>query len=87
MIYQDPWHKTFQKKLKYSQNTLTCYIFPILLHYRWLAEVWTLTGTPAIATVVLGIMAAFAALIIRLEVLVEMMSIGKNFFIPLNILS
>jgi hypothetical protein len=36
-----------------------------------------LTGTPAVATVVLGLMAAFAALIIQLEVLVEMMSIGE----------
>ena len=45
---------------------------------RRLAEVWNLTGTPAIATVVLGCLAAFAALIIKLEVLVEMMSIGKK---------
>lgn len=35
------------------------------------------TGTPVIATFSSGVAAAFAALIIRLEVLVEMMSIGK----------
>ena len=44
--------------------------------YRWLADVWNMTGTPAVATVVLGVMAALAALLIQLEVLVEMMSIG-----------
>jgi len=43
---------------------------------RWLAEVWPVTGTPAVATVVLGVLAAVAALFIQLEVLVEMMSIG-----------
>ena len=37
---------------------------------------WNMTGTPAVATVVLGVMAALAALLIQLEVLVEMMSIG-----------
>jgi len=48
------------------------------LLYRGLSEIWSLTGTPAVATVVLGLMAALAALIIQLDVLVEMMSIGKN---------
>ena len=37
---------------------------------------WNMTGTPAVATVVLGGLAALAALLIQLEVLVEMMSIG-----------
>jgi hypothetical protein len=46
---------------------------------RWLSEVWPVTGTPAIATVVLGGLAAVAALMIQLEVLVEMMSIGKRY--------
>lgn len=35
------------------------------------------TGTPVVATFGSGLAAAFAALLIRLEVLVEMMSIGK----------
>ena len=38
---------------------------------------WNMTGTPAVATVVLGGLAALAALFIQLEVLVEMMSIGR----------
>lgn len=37
---------------------------------------WPTTGTPAIATFGSGLAAALAALVIRLEVLVEMMSIG-----------
>ena len=37
-----------------------------------------MTGTPAVATVVLGGLAALAALLIQLEVLVEMMSIGNG---------
>ncbi|ODM93763.1 putative cationic amino acid transporter [Orchesella cincta] len=46
------------------------------LIFQWLAEIWNVTGTPAAATFVLGLMAACASLIIQLEVLVEMMSIG-----------
>ncbi|RLU17730.1 hypothetical protein DMN91_009967 [Ooceraea biroi] len=41
-----------------------------------LSQVWPATGTPAVATLTSGICAAFAALLIQLEVLVEMMSIG-----------
>lgn len=36
------------------------------------------TGTPVLATFTSGLAAAVAALVIRLEVLVEMMSIGKS---------
>ncbi|XP_072757701.1 solute carrier family 7 member 14 [Anoplolepis gracilipes] len=46
------------------------------LIFRSLSHVWPATGTPAIATLTSGICAAFAALLIGLEVLVEMMSIG-----------
>ncbi|KYQ55352.1 putative cationic amino acid transporter [Trachymyrmex zeteki] len=46
------------------------------LIFRSLSQVWPATGTPAIATLTSGICAAFAALLIQLEVLVEMMSIG-----------
>jgi solute carrier family 7 (cationic amino acid transporter), member 14 len=42
-----------------------------------LSQVWPSTGTPAIATLTSGLAAAVAALVIQLEVLVEMMSIGK----------
>ncbi|XP_018319576.1 probable cationic amino acid transporter [Agrilus planipennis] len=44
--------------------------------FRILAQVWPSTGTPAIATLGSGLAAALAALIISLDVLVEMMSIG-----------
>ncbi|XP_044729384.1 cationic amino acid transporter 2 [Chrysoperla carnea] len=46
------------------------------LIFRYFSQIWPLTGTPAMATLLSGVAAAFAALIIRLEVLVEMMSIG-----------
>lgn len=38
---------------------------------------WPATGTPVLATFISGLAAALAALLIQLEVLVEMMSIGK----------
>ncbi|KAK9888876.1 hypothetical protein WA026_001097 [Henosepilachna vigintioctopunctata] len=43
---------------------------------RNFSQVWPSTGTPAFATFVSGLAAATAALFIRLEILVEMMSIG-----------
>ncbi|GFG28667.1 hypothetical protein Cfor_05685 [Coptotermes formosanus] len=46
------------------------------LIFRTMSQVWSTTGTPVLATFVSGLAAAFAALIIQLEVLVEMMSIG-----------
>ncbi|KAF2881064.1 hypothetical protein ILUMI_25113, partial [Ignelater luminosus] len=46
------------------------------LIFRTLAQVWPSTGTPAIATFTSGLAASLAALVIQLEVLVEMMSIG-----------
>lgn len=46
------------------------------LIFKIFAQVWPSTGTPALATFVSGLAAACAALIIRLEILVEMMSIG-----------
>lgn len=49
----------------------------VLCSFRWLAEVWPLTGTPAVATCLFGLAVAIAALLIGLDVLVEMMSIGN----------
>ncbi|XP_039279370.1 probable cationic amino acid transporter [Nilaparvata lugens] len=46
------------------------------LIFRTLAQVFPLTGTPVVATFGSGFAAAIAALLISLEVLVEMMSIG-----------
>ncbi|KAK9722939.1 C-terminus of AA-permease [Popillia japonica] len=46
------------------------------LIFKLFAQVWPSTGTPALATFVSGLTAAIAALLIRLEILVEMMSIG-----------
>lgn len=43
---------------------------------RQLATISEKSGTPALATVVGGAAAALVALLIQLEVLVEMMSIG-----------
>ncbi|XP_021914396.1 probable cationic amino acid transporter isoform X2 [Zootermopsis nevadensis] len=46
------------------------------LIFRTLSQVWPTTGTPVLATFISGLAAAMAALLIQLEVLVEMMSIG-----------
>ncbi|XP_063848811.1 solute carrier family 7 member 14-like [Scylla paramamosain] len=46
------------------------------LVFKSLSNVWDVTGTPAVATIVFGLGAAFAAMFISLTVLVEMMSIG-----------
>jgi solute carrier family 7 (cationic amino acid transporter), member 14 len=46
------------------------------LIFRKLAQLWDRTGVPGIATIISGIAAACVALVVRLEILVEMMSIG-----------
>lgn len=46
------------------------------LIFRKLAQLWDKTGVPGIATVISGLAAACVALVVRLEILVEMMSIG-----------
>lgn len=46
------------------------------LIFKKLSQLWARTGVPGIATVVSGISAAVVALFVRLEILVEMMSIG-----------
>ncbi|XP_074110570.1 solute carrier family 7 member 14 isoform X1 [Cotesia typhae] len=46
------------------------------LIFRIFSQLLPLTGTPALATFTSGVAAAFVALLIRLDVLVEMMSIG-----------
>lgn len=53
-----------------------------LTPYRFFSQVWISTGTPALATFVSGLAAGLAALVIRLEILVEMMSIGKVNSLP-----
>lgn len=46
------------------------------LIFRQLSQLWDRTNAPGIATILSGLAAAVVALIIRLETLVEMMSIG-----------
>lgn len=46
------------------------------LIFKKLAQLWDRTGVPGIATILSGIAAAVVALLVRLEILVEMMSIG-----------
>lgn len=46
------------------------------LIFRQLAQLWDRTNAPGIATLLSGLAAALVAMVIRLEVLVEMMSIG-----------
>ncbi|KAF7278993.1 hypothetical protein GWI33_007798 [Rhynchophorus ferrugineus] len=53
-----------------------CFGYEFVNNYRIFSQVWPSTGTPALATFCSGLAAAIAALFIRLEILVEMMSIG-----------
>jgi len=46
------------------------------LIFKKLSQLWERTGVPGIATILSGIAAACVALLVRLEILVEMMSIG-----------
>lgn len=46
------------------------------LIFKKLAQLWERTGVPGIATIISGLAAAIVALFVRLEILVEMMSIG-----------
>lgn len=46
------------------------------LIFKQLSHLWTRTNAPGIATIMSGIAAALVALTVRLEILVEMMSIG-----------
>lgn len=46
------------------------------LVFKQLSQIWSKTGSPGIATIGSGIAAGIVALFVRLEVLVEMMSIG-----------
>jgi cationic amino acid transporter 14 len=47
------------------------------LYFRSLSQIFPLTGTPVVATVLSGVASAVAALVINLDTLIEMMSIGK----------
>ncbi|XP_050535478.1 probable cationic amino acid transporter isoform X2 [Daktulosphaira vitifoliae] len=49
------------------------------LLFKSLSQIFPLTGTPLVATVISGIASAVAALIINLDTLIEMMSIGTLF--------
>lgn len=46
------------------------------LIFRKFSQLWERTGVPGIATIISGVGAACVALLVRLEILVEMMSIG-----------
>lgn len=46
------------------------------LIFKKLSQLWSTTGVPGIATILSGVAAACVALLVRLEILVEMMSIG-----------
>lgn len=46
---------------------------------RSLSQIFPLTGTPVVATVISGVASAVAALVINLDTLIEMMSIGKYY--------
>lgn len=44
---------------------------------RSLSQIFPLTGTPVVATVISGVASSVAALVINLDTLIEMMSIGE----------
>ncbi|KAL4148817.1 hypothetical protein QTP88_002968 [Uroleucon formosanum] len=49
------------------------------LLFKSLSQIFPLTGTPVVATVLSGVASAIAALVINLDTLIEMMSIGTLF--------
>ncbi|XP_026813040.1 cationic amino acid transporter 2 isoform X1 [Rhopalosiphum maidis] len=49
------------------------------LLFKSLSQIFPLTGTPVVATVLSGVASAVAALVINLDTLIEMMSIGTLF--------
>ncbi|KAL5232636.1 hypothetical protein ACI65C_000046 [Semiaphis heraclei] len=49
------------------------------LLFKSLSQIFPLTGTPLVATVLSGVASAIAALVINLDTLIEMMSIGTLF--------
>ncbi|VVC25137.1 Hypothetical protein CINCED_3A017860 [Cinara cedri] len=49
------------------------------LLFKSLSQIFPLTGTPVVATVISGVASSIAALVINLDTLIEMMSIGTLF--------
>lgn len=64
-----------------SAVTIIYFIHPVFIVimaiYRSLSQILPMTGTPVVATVISGVASAIAALIINLDTLIEMMSIGE----------
>lgn len=63
---------------KYIRHFFIFIYVNIILHFyfRQLSQLWQRTNVPGLATIGSGIAAALVALSVRLEILVEMMSIG-----------
>ena len=49
----------------------------IFSNFRHLAAIHPKTGTPLLATIITGVLASFMSLLVGLQILVEMMSIGE----------
>ena len=54
-----------------------------MCYLRFLSEIHPRTNTPLLATLVTGILSSLLSLVVGLQILVEMMSIGEFYFISL----
>ena len=55
----------------------SCLIVSAFLSFRFLGVIHPFTNTPLVATVLTGVLSALMSLLVSLQILVEMMSIGE----------
>ena len=62
----------------------SCLIATAFFSFRFLGVIHPFTNTPLVATVITGVLSALMSLLVSLQILVEMMSIGEYPLIPLK---
>ena len=56
-----------------------CCQWPDAVLHRFLSNINERTNTPLLATIITGLMSSFMSLLVGLQILVEMMSIGQSY--------